>query len=48
MNVLACRSTNVESLGTMAIDGQDYSLSELKQVAGYVMQVRALISPMEK
>jgi ATP-binding cassette subfamily G (WHITE) protein 2 len=38
MNVLACRSTNVESDGTMAIDGQDYSLSELKQVAGYVMQ----------
>lgn len=39
MNVLACRLGGVESKGSQVIDGQSYSLSELKQVAGYVMQV---------
>lgn len=38
MNVLACRANGVDSDGTRVINGVSYSLSELKQIAGYVMQ----------
>lgn len=38
MNVLARRMGGVDSTGDMIIDGKEYSLSDLKQVSGYVMQ----------
>jgi ABC-type transport system involved in cytochrome bd biosynthesis fused ATPase/permease subunit len=39
MNVLACRMGGVKSEGAKNINGIDYSLTDLKQVSGYVMQV---------
>jgi ABC-type transport system involved in cytochrome bd biosynthesis fused ATPase/permease subunit len=40
MNVLACRSGGMQSDGTKVINGTNYSLSELKSISGYVMQVK--------
>jgi ABC-type multidrug transport system ATPase subunit len=38
MNVLACRANGVNSDGLRVINGTGYSLAELKQISGYVMQ----------
>ena len=44
MNVLACRSGGTEADGTKVINGLNYSLTELKSVSGYVMQVGCAVS----
>ncbi|KAI9144775.1 P-loop containing nucleoside triphosphate hydrolase protein [Paraphysoderma sedebokerense] len=38
MNVLACRANKIKLDGEMRLNGVKYSLTELKQVSGYVMQ----------